>query len=229
MLFVENGVNFWLPVQGVLLSYFRKELRRADGITLFADWIGITYPTHGGKGLHVFLVNEFSKIKASKASTPPPEQWRTFSGPDIDFVVDLPAEPKRNEFHDKLGSGTVGTLIRRYYTFTDTLMLAVSFQDLSYERNSPFSNILSPDFEKKLKVAAEKGGWKLVEVQMLSNSTAEIEAWQPLRAPKGYVHIISRSVVRNGRAYDLQCRSLFIEQEVDRMMCLRFFNSFHIM
>lgn len=229
MLFVEDGVNFWLPVQDVLLQYFRKELRRGDSITLFADWIGTTYPAHGKKGLHVFLINEFSKIKASKASSPPSEQWKTFSGPDTDFIVDFPAEPKRYEFRGKPDSAAMGTLVRRYYTFTDTLMLAVSFQELGYEHNSPLSNILSPNFEKKLRVAAEKGGWKLVEIRKLSNSTAEVEAWQPLRMPEGYVHIISRSIVRNGRAYDLQCRSLFIEQEVDRTMCLRFFSSFHTM
>jgi len=228
MLFIEDDVEFWLPVQDVLLSYLRKELHKGEGLTLFANWIGITYPERGGNRIHVFLVNEFEKTEVSKSTRTAADRWGTLTGPDKDFTVDFPVEPRRDEFRGKSSSGKAGPLIRRYSAFTDTLMLVISFQDLDYAPNSPFADSVASTYERKIKEAARRDRWKIIRIQRLSNSIAETEAWERSRAPNGYAHLISRTVVRNGQAYDLQCRSMFTGQEVERAVCRRFFNSFHI-
>ena len=228
MLFIEDGVEFWLPVQDVLLSYFRKELHKGERVILFANWIGITYPERGGRRLHVFLVNEFEKLDGSKSARTATDQWGTLTGPDKDFTVDFPVEPKRDEFRGKSSLGKAGPLIRRYSASTDTLMLVISFQDLDYEPNSPFADSVDSTYERKIKEAARRDGWKIIRIQRLSNSVVETEAWERSRAPSGYVHSISRTVIRNGQAYDLQCRSMFIGRELDRTVCRRFFSSFQV-
>lgn len=228
MLFIENGVKFWLPVQDVLLTYFREELRAKESVILFAEWIGTTYPEKRVKGLHVFLVNEFERPRASKTRLQATEGWATLDSPDKDFTIEFPVGPKIEERRRESGSGEVETPVRKFYVFTDTLMLSVSFQDLGYAPNSPFSDTLAPTFEQKLKDVARRNGWKIIRVGRLSSSMAEVEAWQRSDTPAGYAHVLSRSVVRNGRVYDLQCRSSFVGQEVDRGVCRRFLNSFRI-
>lgn len=228
LLFIEDGVEFWLPVQDVLLPYFGKELHKGERVNLFANWIGITYPESDGSRLHVFLVNEFERPGVSKSTRPADAQWGTLTGPDRDFTVDFPVEPKRDEFRVKPSMGKAGRLIRRYSVFTDTLMLVISFQDLDYAPNSPFADSVASTYEQKMKEASRREGWKSIKIQRLSKSVAETEAWERSRAPEGYAHSISRTVVRNGQAYDLQCRSMFIGREVDRSVCRRFLNSFHV-
>jgi hypothetical protein len=228
LLFIEEGVEFWLPVQDVLLPHFRKELRKGDVVILLANWIGITYPERNGSRLHVFLVNEFEKPGGLKSSRPANEEWRTLTGPDRDFTIDFPVEPKRDEFRATPSIGKTGRLVRRYRAYTDEAMLVITFEDLDYPANSPFSDSVAPTYEQKIRKAARQSGWKIIRIQRLSNSVAETEAWELLDKPAGYVHTISRTVVRNGQAYDLQCRSMFIGQEVDKPFCQRFLNSFRI-
>ena len=228
MLFIENGVKFWLPVQDVLLPYFRDELRPRESVILFAEWIGTTYPEKGANGLHVFLVNEFERAGASNTRLPTTQRWVTVNSPDKDFTIQFPARPKQDERRGESGTDDVETWVRRFYVFTDTLMLAVNFQDLGYAPHSPFSDTLAPTFERKLKDVARRNGWKTVSVRRLSSSTVEVEAWQRSDTPAGYAHVLSRSVVRNGRVYDLQCRSALAGQKVDLRVCRRFLNSFRI-
>jgi hypothetical protein len=228
MLFIENGVKFWLPVQDVLLPYFEEELRAGESVILFAEWIGATYPKRGAGGLHVFLVNEFERPGTSKPRLQATKGWVKIDSPDKDFTVQFPARPKQDERRGESGSGDLETPVRRFYVFTDALMLAVNFQDLGYAPHSAFSDTLAPTFERKLKDVARRDGWKIVRVRRLSSSTAEVEAWQRSDTPAGYAHVLSRSVVRNGRVYDLQCRSSLVGQEVDRGVCRRFLNSFRI-
>lgn len=228
LLFIEDGVEFWLPVQDVLLPHFRKELNKGEVVTLLANWIGITYPERDGSRLHVFLVNEFEKPEGSNLSRPAKGEWGTLTGPDRDFTIDFPVEPKRDEFRAPPSIGKTGRLVRRYRAYTDEAMLVITFEDLDYPANSPFADSVAPTYEQKIRKAARQSGWKIIRIQRLSNSVAETEAWELLDKPAGYVHTISRTVVRNGQAYDLQCRSMFIGQEVDKPFCQRFLNSFRI-
>jgi hypothetical protein len=228
MLFIEDGVQFWLPVQDVLLPHLRREMQKDESVILFANWIGVTYPERARSGLHVFLVNEFEKPDISKATGSAKEQWEPITGPDRDFTVDFPVEPKRDEFRGESSTGKAGPLIRRYVVFIDVMMLVVSFQDLGYAPNSPFIDSVAPAYEQKVEKSAGRLGWKIVGIRRLSRSAVETEAWERSKSPDGYVHSISRTIVRNGQVYDLQCRSMFLNQEIDRRICNRFLNSFHV-
>lgn len=156
------------------------------------------------------------------------EKWRTYTGPDKDFTIDFPVEPKRDEYRGKFSTDETGPLISKYTALTDTLMFIISFQDTGYKPNSPFANRISPDFERKVKERYREAGWKIVRIRRLSASVAEVEEWERMSRPSGYAHVIFRTIVRNGQVYDLQCRSMFIGRKVDRDVCRRFLNSFHI-
>lgn len=58
-LFIEDGKEYWLPVQKQVASYFEKELRKSDKVNLYAAWIGARRDSGGTE--HVFLINEFEK------------------------------------------------------------------------------------------------------------------------------------------------------------------------
>ena len=64
-LFVEDSIEYWLPVQNVLIPHFKEEMRDGETVDLFAAWIGITF-AEPGKRQHVFLVNEFEKPEQNK-------------------------------------------------------------------------------------------------------------------------------------------------------------------
>jgi hypothetical protein len=40
MLFREDSLDLWLPVQNTLVQDFKRELRRGDPVTLFIVWVG---------------------------------------------------------------------------------------------------------------------------------------------------------------------------------------------
>jgi len=215
-------------VQDVLLPYFETEVHKGDVVILLANWIGITYPERDGNRLHVFLVNEFEKPVAVNASRPAKVEWGTLTGPDRDFTIDFPVEPKRDEYRAEPRMGKTGHLVRRYRAYTDNMMVVITLEDLGYPANSPFADAIAPTYEQKIRKAARQSGWKIIRIQRLSNSTAETEAWERSDKPAGYVHTISRTTVRNGQIYDLQCRSMFIGQKVDKSFCHRFLKSFRI-
>ena len=58
-LFTEDAKEYWLPVQEQVASYFQKELRKSDKVTLYTVWVGARRDSGGTE--HVFLVNEFNK------------------------------------------------------------------------------------------------------------------------------------------------------------------------
>lgn len=60
LLFVENGVPYWLPVQSDLIPAFQQELKGGDCIWLFAQLWG------GAQKKLVFVVNEFQAIPDTK-------------------------------------------------------------------------------------------------------------------------------------------------------------------
>lgn len=62
-LFLEEGVEHWLPVQAQVAEHFGKELRPGDAVDLFTIWIGAR--REGGSLEWVFLVNEFQSVDAA--------------------------------------------------------------------------------------------------------------------------------------------------------------------
>lgn len=56
-LFTEDKVEYWLPVQKQVASYFTKELKNSDTVSLFIVWLGARKDAKSVD--YVFLTNEF--------------------------------------------------------------------------------------------------------------------------------------------------------------------------
>ncbi len=65
MLFTENGVKYWLPVQKQVIPYFDKELKKGDEVDLYIVRAGGIYDTKKEKDKWDWLlfVEEFQKPK----------------------------------------------------------------------------------------------------------------------------------------------------------------------
>jgi hypothetical protein len=59
MLFMEGEDEYWLPVQVSLISFFEKELKKGEELTLYAEWVGAK--KIGDTWDWVFIVQEFQK------------------------------------------------------------------------------------------------------------------------------------------------------------------------
>jgi hypothetical protein len=149
--------------------------------------------------------------------------WYTFRGPDKDFILDFPTKPKRVED----AQGPV-TLLRRYVSFTDNIYFEISIQDFGGAPDSPEANSYDPKFEQNLSQMLSRNGFRIVQIRRTAKNTYEMEAWAPSLTPDQYLHNLARGVLHNGRQYRMGCNSLTIAQDVDRSVCRRFFNSFHI-
>lgn len=57
--FVENGMDYWLPVQSQLIPYLEDEAKVDQEITLFIKWIGVNSMADPEEIDWVFWVNEF--------------------------------------------------------------------------------------------------------------------------------------------------------------------------
>lgn len=141
-----------------------------------------------------------------------------FAGPDGDFTIRLPSEPKREEDE----AGTVGT-IRRYSSTTGNAYFGVAYQDVG-----PAAGRLKTTHEETVSALLQREGNKIVSARRLSSNISQVELWSPSGRPGEMFHRIDRTVVIHDRMYTLGCGSLIAGQEVDKAMCRRFFASFRI-
>lgn len=58
-LFIENGVEYWLPLQKQMIPFVDQELAKGDRVQLLTLWVGYSHPQD--KIHHTFVVNEFCK------------------------------------------------------------------------------------------------------------------------------------------------------------------------
>ncbi len=56
-LFTEDKVEYWLPVQKTVASYFDEELKKGDTVTVFVAWLGARKEAKSVD--YIFLMNEF--------------------------------------------------------------------------------------------------------------------------------------------------------------------------
>ncbi len=223
-LFIENGVEFWLPVQDVLIPYFSKELHKGDSVELFVELIGITQPGRDGRRIHVFVVNEFNRLESKQPGEMVRATWYTMVGPDKDFTIDFPAKPRRE--NDVISYG----LFTRSYSLADgSVLLQVTFNDTGVAPNSREANEFVEDFALRRMRQAQEERVGVVHARLLSKNVFEIEEWIPSKKnPNQNLHGIGRMVIRNGQLYSLLCSSLVSGQQVNAQTCRRFFNSFRI-
>ncbi len=62
-LFTEDKVEYWLPVQNKVASYFGEELKKGDTVTLFVAWLGARKEAKDID--YIFLTNEFEAEEES--------------------------------------------------------------------------------------------------------------------------------------------------------------------
>jgi hypothetical protein len=61
-LFTENKVEYWLPVQKQVATFFVEELKKGDAVTLLVAWLGIRKEKESLD--YIFLMNEFETEEA---------------------------------------------------------------------------------------------------------------------------------------------------------------------
>jgi hypothetical protein len=150
-------------------------------------------------------------------------RWYTFRGPDGDFTINFPAEPKRTE--DVQGPVTV---LRRYNLAVGSMYFEISIQDFGGTPWSSEANEFDPKFEQNLSELLIKEGFRIVQLRRKAKNIYEMEAWSPAATLGDFFHNRARGIIHKGRNYRMGCNSLLVGQEVDNGRCRRFFNSFRI-
>jgi hypothetical protein len=59
VLLVENGKEYWIPVQEPLIPYMEKELTKNESVIVFIIWVGSSYLSKETD--HIFVIGEFTK------------------------------------------------------------------------------------------------------------------------------------------------------------------------
>ncbi len=222
-LFIENGVEFWLPVQDVLIPYFGKELHKGDSVELFVELIGITQPEHDGRRMHVFVVNEFNRLESKQVDELTRAQWYAITGPEKDFTLEFPTQPRRdNDLIDH------GVLVRGYSWSSGYVWFSMTFNDTGVAPNSRDGNEFAEDFVLMQMRHAQEDGEGVIHARLLSKNVFEKEKWFPSKQTKLYFHGIERTVLHKGQLYGMLCSSLISGQEVNAQICHRFLNSFRL-
>lgn len=155
---------------------------------------------------------------ARKATRRAPAGWHTFTGPDSDFKIQFPSKPLREED----APGVIG-MIRRYSSTTGTYYFGIVYQDVG-----PAASDLTPTHEETTAALLQEKGHKVISVRRLLRNTTQTELWSPSQTPGKFLHRIERTVMSHDRIYTIACASRIAEQEVDKAVCRRFFNSFGI-
>ena len=150
-------------------------------------------------------------------------RWHVFEGPDKDFTLDFPAEPKRVE--DVQGPVTV---LRRYALTYGGHYFEVSVQGLGGDPDSREANEFGPRYEHGLAQLLAEDGIKIVQTRRLSKSSYEMEVLTPTLTRSGYLHGLRRGVIRRGRQYHFGCDSIIAGRGTDSRLCRRFLDSFRL-
>jgi hypothetical protein len=149
------------------------------------------------------------------------DRWQTFTGPDGDFTLAFPQKPNREP--DTQG---VVTIIRAYSVTTESGMhFSVNFQDLGGDPRARRNNEYDQSAEEMMADAARDQGQRVVQIHRIARNIIETELWQTLPETGNNINYVTRNIVRRGRVYTLGCGSVINNQEVNKTICQRFFNS----
>lgn len=167
--------------------------------------------------------SRISRRPRPPVSKSPGIKWYTFRGPDQDFTLDFPNPPKRMQ--DLPGAITI---TRQFALATESYFLAISISDFGGAPDDPKSNDWGQWFEQDYAKLIREDGTRLLQFHRIAKNIYEVEGWTPASRTGSYQHFLSRNVLKDARHYRIGCNSLIIDQEVDKKLCRRFFNSFRI-
>lgn len=149
------------------------------------------------------------------------DRWQTFIGPDGDFTLAFPQKPTREQ--DDQG---LVTMIRAYSVTTESGMhFSVNFQDLGGDPRSRRNNEYDQSAEQMMADAARDRGERVVQIHRIAGNIIETELWQTPPETSNNINYLTRNIVHRGRVYTLGCGSVINNQEVNKTVCRRFFNS----
>ena len=167
--------------------------------------------------------------RAGKATTrkPTPQQaaakWYTFNSPDEDFTLAFPVKPARLP-----DVQTESAIVRHYGAETRDIYLDLNFQDLLVPAGDPAYSTFGPRYEITRAQNVGRDGSRVIGYRRVAANVSDMERWQATDQQDRYIHLLTRSIVYNGRLYLLGCSARPFNQEVDKKVCRRFFNSFRI-
>jgi len=148
-------------------------------------------------------------------------QWYTFTSPDGDFTLAFPRKPSREQ--DDQGPVT---LIRVYSVTTESGMhFSVNLQDIGGDPRARRNNEYDSMAEEMMADAARGRGEQVVQIHRITRNIIEMELWQTAQETGDNINYLTRNILHRGRVYTLGCGSIINNQEVDKTMCRRFFNS----
>jgi hypothetical protein len=148
--------------------------------------------------------------------------WFTFRSPDGDFTLDFPRKPERGK--DVEGPISV---VRNYDVYTDRLDFHLNFQDMGGDPDAPDRNEFGPDEEEVLASSLHSKGSYIIRIQRVARNIDELEVSQLSPVDPGQrLYSIRRTIIYRARVYTLGCGSIRGDEQPDRAVCQRFFNSF---
>jgi hypothetical protein len=150
-------------------------------------------------------------------------QHYPFTSPDEDFTLEFPVKPTRLP-----DVQTESALIRHYGAETTGIYFDLNFQDLLVPADDPAYSTFGPRYEITRAQNVSRDGSRVIGYRRVAANISDMERWQATGQRDRYIHLLTRSIVHNGRLYLLGCSAHPFNQEVDKKVCRRFFNSFRI-
>ncbi|HEX8708804.1 MAG TPA: hypothetical protein VF723_11220 [Pyrinomonadaceae bacterium] len=152
-----------------------------------------------------------------------PAKWYTFTSPDEDFTLTFPVKPTRLP-----DVQTESAIVRHYGAETTDIYFDLNFQDLLVPADDPAYSTFGPRYEITRAQNVSRDGSRVIGHRRVAANVSDMERWQAPGQRDRYIHLLTRSIVHNGRLYLLGCSARPFNQEVDKKVCRRFFNSFRI-
>jgi hypothetical protein len=160
-----------------------------------------------------------ARVTAQKSSA----KWHLFISPDEDFTLEFPIKPIRlADVQNKEAN------IRHYGAETTDIYFDLNFQDLLVPTDDPAYSTFGPEAEIMRAQSVSRDGSRVISYRRVAPNISDMERWQATGQRDKYINLLTRSIIYNGRLYVLGCSSRPFNQEVDKGVCRRFFNSFHI-
>lgn len=160
-----------------------------------------------------------SRVPGQQASA----RWYVFTSPDEDFTLEFPVKPTRLP-----DVQTESAVVRHYGTETADVYFDLNFQDVLVSADDPAYGTFGPQYEMTRAQNVSKDGSRVIGYRRVAQNISDMERWQATGQGDRYIHLLTRSIIHNGRLYLLGCSARPFNQEVDKGVCRRFFNSFRI-
>jgi hypothetical protein len=102
---------------------------------------------------------------------------------------------------------------------------SINFQDLGGDPRTRRNNEYDQTTEEMMADAARERGERVIQIHRLARNMIETELWETEPQTGHHLNYLTRGILHRGRIYTLGCGSVIDNQEVNKTICRRFFNS----